>query len=79
MCLLSRPTLTKEERYRAKQESFDNRTEQIKNHEDYFEIPGKNLQSAIKELNTTRPLAYLKQKVYNCIILSFPNGDGLLL
>ena len=59
----SRPTLTKTERFHAKLESFRNKTGEIKSHQDYFEIPGKNLRTSVKDLNTSRPIAYLKQKV----------------
>jgi len=65
--------LTKEERFQAKLESFDNKTEEIKNHEDYLEIQGINLKSAIADLNTSRPIAFLKQKAKKGLLLSVEN------
>ena len=56
-------TLTKEERFQAKLASFDNKTLEIKNHPEFLEISGLNLNSSLTDLATDRPLAYLHEKV----------------
>ena len=58
-----RKTLTKEERFQAKLASFDNKTLEIKNHPEFLEISGSNLNSSLRDLKTARPLAYLAEKV----------------
>ena len=58
-----RQNLTKEERFQAKLASFDNKTLEIKNHTEFLQISGVNLNSSLTELNTDRPLAYLQEKV----------------
>ena len=63
-CVISmRPTLTKEERFQAKLSAFDNRTLEIKNHPEFQQILGSNLNSSLTDLKTARPLAYLHEKV----------------
>ena len=59
----ARQTLSKEERFQAKLASFDNKTLEIKNHTEFLQISGVNLNSSLTELNTDRPLAYLQEKV----------------
>ena len=58
-----RQTLTKEERFQAKLASFHNKTLEIKNHPEFLQISGSNLNTSLRELATGRPLAYLAEKV----------------
>ena len=58
-----RQNLTKEERFQAKLASFDNKTLEIKNHPEFVQILGPNLNSSLRDLKTDRPLAYLEEKV----------------